>query len=90
MGWIATGSDHRRLHPRTTSVIRVGTIAVVDNTTTLVIVLGMAACFALPGYPATQSATSPAPDLISAATTLTEDSHYDWYSKRAHFKGILE
>ena len=28
---------------------------------------------------------SPAPDLIPAETKLTEDSHYDWYSKRGHF-----
>jgi hypothetical protein len=29
---------------------------------------------------------SPAPDLIPAETKKsTEDSHWDWYSKRGHF-----
>ena len=31
---------------------------------------------------------SPAPDLIPAETR-TENSHWDWYSERGHFSGIL-
>src|SRR5438270_6161620 len=33
---------------------------------------------------------SPAPDLIPAVTkTSTENLHWDWYSKRGHFRGML-
>jgi len=31
---------------------------------------------------------SPAPDLIPAESS-TENLHWDWYSKRGHFKAIL-
>jgi hypothetical protein len=36
-------------------------------------------------------APSPAPDLIPAETkTSTENLHWDWYSKRGHFRLALE
>jgi len=31
-------------------------------------------------------APSPAPDLIPAKTKNQENSHWDWYSKRGHFR----